>query len=173
MSGNTPRLSGGTAPPSLVQVPQPFTSMWPQYYATGGSAPAAAGAAAGVDTRADLAEREARKLKRKQANRESAKRSKLKRQQAERALHEEARRVESERDGLASQFAAAQQRLLAAQSAQMELRRKIQSYAAAEPIQGDPSGAGTGSVTGGAGLAAPSSLTEGGEVAGADEVAGS
>ncbi|KAG2424517.1 hypothetical protein HXX76_014398 [Chlamydomonas incerta] len=137
--------------------------MWPQYYATGGSAPAATGTP-GADTRAEQAEREARKLKRKQANRESAKRSKLKRQQAERALHEEARRVERERDGLTSQYNAAQQRLLAAQSAQVELRRKIQGYAAAEASQGaltGPSGGGTGSVTGGGGLAAPGSVTEG------------
>ncbi|PNW88756.1 hypothetical protein CHLRE_01g043150v5 [Chlamydomonas reinhardtii] len=162
MNGTQPRLSGATAPPpGLVQVPQPFTSMWPQYYATGGSAPAVIGA---TDTRAEQAERDARKLKRKQANRESAKRSKLKRQQAERALHEEARRVESERDGLTSQYTAAQQRLMAAQSAQMELRRKIQKYAAADP---GPSGGGTGSVTGGA-SAAPGSITEGGEAAGVD-----
>ncbi|KAG2493098.1 hypothetical protein HYH03_008761 [Edaphochlamys debaryana] len=142
MSGQAPVQQPRSGP----GMPQPFTTLWPAYYAAdppshdNGPKPAGSGSQRAGGAGADAShadpndavalqrEREQRTLKRKQANRESAKRSKLRRQQAERELHDHAKRVDAERDSLTGQVEAAQERWAAAQAKHLELRSKIQSY---------------------------------------------
>ncbi|GLC67851.1 hypothetical protein PLESTF_000614200 [Pleodorina starrii] len=148
-SQGAPQLRG--ALPTTSQ--QPFATMWPSYYALGGSnTPAVAGGGPQMavtapdssqadDVEAQQREREQRILKRKQANRESAKRSKLKRQQAERELQEHASRVDEERDSLTAQLEAAQQRYAETQAKQLDLRRQIQAFVD-NPADGGAGGGG-------------------------------
>ncbi|GFR39699.1 hypothetical protein Agub_g178 [Astrephomene gubernaculifera] len=151
-----PALASGQQRGGAPANSQPMLTMWPSYYAAGAFSGCTSGSAEDQHPEQPLQdqlqededaaslqrEREQRLLKRKQANRESAKRSKLKRKQAERDLNEHARRVDEERDSLASQLAAAQQRYAEAHAKHMELRQKIQGYAVSPSGDGGLGGVG-------------------------------